>query len=1147
MGILQNIEDALSGATSHVTGGIRDWGNYIGKEASAGVNTIRNIGDFIGSHAPQPVKNYVQDQTNFIRQNGYANTVKTLDYASNLPVVGGTIAEPIASLFPGTQARQRSSKQASLVADYYKGNKNAETEQAVKDFQQNLVMGIAGGAPETGAAGAARKAELGGALGLDAKEMAAKAEPFVSNVSKTLPETIGKNPSAVKENAPFVETNPSAIDTARGLVTNGTNKKGVNGLVESVKDSFQGWVNSTKSDTLGFEAQKIKKQFSPLDDYAKDVHSPNAHKDQQFIRFQFNKPVDATESQMFQGLRDYFDAKHNQLNAAGIPVAYQENYLKQLWSDTTPELTEKVNRALSLHPGLTREKVITDYVEGIKAGLTPRYTNLSDIATAYERESNRAIADTKFFREGIEKGLFQPKPFEGSDALYHFPGQTLRYEKNGKVVEHTGMLYAPKEFAEPINNYMAQPKILNEWADTSSELKNIVLSGGFPGTSWNFHGFTTLGRDALTAGNPLKMVRNVATDFLAMTYNPLNKKFMAENLDRITELLHAGMTLSTEAPAIAEGASKKGLVANIYDTGKGVMEDPLFKGFIPATKSRFAIEAMDNFMKRGLGREEASKIAAESANTIFGGNNLAELGANKDAQNVLRSIFLAPDTYRSLGKTGVNSVRSLLNPRNPKYWAYRSIALNTAAIYTVMNLVNKQTSGHYMYQNAPGHTFEIEAGTTAEGKTRYIRPLAQALDFVKLPIDVITSIKNGDLNQVGRIVSNRLTPALSQMIQLAYNVNPFGQPITESNDTIPQKLLKYGANIVAGVTPQAVGAAVRYATGQTTPEEAIAQAIELPVRYGSKSSSFFNSRDKALQGLSDKDAKVVELLTMSNKDAAGDPIKVQGSQAVAANFMLNRPDVFKAMQQIAQEDSGAFDPVYSNSLSKEQRQLVLSARSGNQSDRSLLEKQKWYPSFKSAEEKYYAELPQSKATTTAQGTPVIKYPEPSPEIQPLLDRYNATAPNSKNRELLTINNPGLAQYLQQVAQYQIGQRQALSLPPSQSQIKTAGFNAGVPTTTLAAPGTTTDGGVYIPPASTGSSGSTSGKLPSFGKVATIKKGRKGRVAKIYHPKSTKRVGSGARGKGSGKLIAPRGRKVSKATIRLAAGSPKKLSTRKIRI
>lgn len=797
-------------------------------------------------------------------------------------------------------------------------------------------------------------------------------------------------------------------------------------LPDTDASAFQNYVNSTKHDTLTAEALRVQGQFSDLPEIAKRIEGVDTPSSGQISRFQANTPATPEEAQGFVRLRQFFDQKYNQLQKAGVDVGYLENYLNQVWKGSKAEINDIADKFISLHPGFTKERIIADYQTGIQAGLVPKTTNISELAGLYEKQTNRAIADSTYFNELKSRGLIQPTPQQGWTEVSNLPSNRAYFERDGRIVDYNGPLYAPDALAKVLNNHFQAPnEILQSAASVASGVKNTVLSGGIPGTAWNMHGITTTGRDILTSANPVDAVKTAIVDIANMSYNGLNKKFVADNLDRIIALQHEGMTLGTESPRFWSEDQLKPTsgLGKAKDAVFNAFEKPLFEGFLPATKSRAAIEMVDSMIKAGTPEKEALNYAAHWANSIFGGNNLAELGTDKNFMNVMRTFFLAPDTYISLAKTGRGVAQAIFTPGSKEYSAYRSVAYNTAGAYMLMNLANKATSGHYLWQNDPGHTFEVQIGFDENGRPRYLRPLGQGLDFVKLPIDALSAVTSGDLTQLSRIAQNRLNPIIAQAVQVMSNTNPFGQKIVNKDDSAVTKLGKYGANAVAGFVPQAAASAIRLAAGQSTPEETVANALELPVRYGRGAST---KADVAyINGLKQQGMSGAEInANLKNSQ--------QGQAAITALNKGNSDAHQALLDRLKAGDTSALD-----GLTRTQQNSLIDAVVKENQTSSLSPLQKQIFNLSNADkvkllqtnpnlsndinaaiqattsgQSAYSSVPQGQvAGAGIVGTAQAASPTSATGLLAQIQQYQSLAGNTAAQKLYAASNPALAAYL----------------------------------------------------------------------------------------------------------------------------------------
>ena len=149
-------------------------------------------------------------------------------------------------------------------------------------------------------------------------------------------------------------------------------------------------------------------------------------------------------------------------------------------------------------------------------------------------------------------------------------------------------------------------------------------------------------------------------------------------------------------------------------------EKPLFDKMIPALKLEKYQDVKAGYIKGGMSEAKAGKEAAKFVNNLFGGFNWDQLGRSQDFKNVQRVFILAPDWLQTNIRLGGNMVKSLTTDiNNPAMSAYRKFSATAIGTYVLMNAINKMQSGHFMFENDPGHTFEIDTGTyTPEGRKK---------------------------------------------------------------------------------------------------------------------------------------------------------------------------------------------------------------------------------------------------------------------------------------------------------------------------------------------------------------------------------------------------------------------------------------------
>jgi hypothetical protein len=588
---------------------------------------------------------------------------------------------------------------------------------------------------------------------------------------------------------------------------------------------FSNWVNSRKA--IGAEKQIVKNQFADL-------------KPQGMEPF-FNIQEGKTEGRLGD-VRKYLDTKYQQASKAGFEFPYQENYLTQIWNNTPEEIAQAFGKRVTNRPGFTMEKAIEDYKTGIEAGLKPKYDNLPDLLAHYEGAVNKAVADRTFINSLQKNSLLAPTEGAPKDWKTLNPDKFPRIKYNlsqGQETLQQGPFKAPKEIADKINNYLFNPKTdgnafqrgLSTVADYSSRVKNVALSFGIPGTAINAHGLNILARHTLagTGGNPLTRFAKGATSLV------FNKGLGKEALPDVAEAIKAGLTIGVEDHNVLTETPT--LRNKFGQTWNDLFEKPLFDRMIPNLKlSSYKALAKDFSSK--MEPEAAKREAAKLVNNVYGGINWEQMGRNKDIQNFMRAVVLAPDWAESNVKLGGNILKSAVKggPVNARYKTMMATILGS---YVTANIANKLSSGHYMWENDSGHTFEVESGYTGDGQKRYVRPFGTAVDFARIPYDIALSLSKGDLTGPERALRNRASIPAGVAIGALTDTDYRGKPIGyKGKDQYGNDMpLGQRAGSIAGEAAQLVGfpafakQAIDTGTGKQGVEQGLTQGFELPFRY----------------------------------------------------------------------------------------------------------------------------------------------------------------------------------------------------------------------------------------------------------------------------------------------------------------------------
>lgn len=653
--------------------------------------------------------------------------------------------------------------------------------------------------------------------------------------------------------------------------------------IGSIKQAFADWVNARRATRV--EGYIKSKDFQDLD--AEGLNG--------IFKFQ------AGETQGLYGkVKEFFDTKYNELRDAGLNFNYKENYLPQLWNNTSEEIAAVFGRRLGLKPSFAMNSIIKDYETGIAAGLTPKFQNISQLAGWYEGRANRALADLGFFKTLGNEGVLLPKgkaPF-GWTTLDPDRFPKIQVTKGQK--EYSGTFAAPKPIADMVNNYLRDPQFetLTKIANFVSAAKNRTLSFGIPFTAINMHGINILARHTLfgTGSNPIGRLLT-AGKYL------FNQKSASNYLDKILttapKAMRKGLTVGVEDfQGIFENPETTGMFSKLGKTWNTAFEKPLFDKMIPALKIS-SWQNLANDLAKKMPRDVAEKEAAKIVNNVYGGINWEAMGRNRDLQNLFRSVILAPDWAETTLRLGGNLAKSLVTG-GPIAGRYRTMVTTLVGSYITANISNKLSSGHYMYENDPGHTFEIEVGYTNDGQKRYLRPYGTAADFVRLPYDTILSLAKGDPSPIVKTFTNRLSVPLAALGHVIFNVDYRGNPIygkTKYGQDMPflSSAANLGGEAISGLGfPAFAKQALQTGSGQQGLEQGLLQGFELPVRY---SGGAYSNSQKTAKGVAQAGGASGEDLYKINKAMQGITLSKNQEALLQQEGIGILPDILQLKDQ----------------------------------------------------------------------------------------------------------------------------------------------------------------------------------------------------------------------------------------------------------
>ena len=538
-------------------------------------------------------------------------------------------------------------------------------------------------------------------------------------------------------------------------------------------------------------------------------------------------------------LRQHYELERQRAIDAGIDVGYLDNYLNHVWDNSM----EEIIKARGLGKNLPRGRKIPTYNEGIKAGLTPKYTNPSQLAAHYTRAVDLAIANKQFVDDMVSSGKLLTRSQAQKAGAYNwkavdapfFPKAQTRVDANKTVVED---YVAPPELARSLNNMFEDKTgnvILNAAANLSKKVQDVSLSGGLPFTPLNAFSFANAIKD-LQSGRivaPLKaLVVSTLGDKPAKNYFEQNSKYTkmmaSEGIPSYSNMDFRN--------AYKKATTNKGFVSTaktvLGEKWDKMISEPTFKRFIPMLRVEFYKDTYEGLIKNGIKASEAQKVAANATKNFYG---IADsFTRSKNADDALSAVFFAPRFREAM----VNFWGKNLSAVRPKNWTNKEYRANqkyiagTILTYGLMSALNKELTGHYPWQNKPGKelSLEIPIGKDEKGNERsWFIPLSPSIGTVpRRVIEAAGELAGGDIAGAASKAGTFFSQPVSVGNQLLTNRTFYGGPIYDKDDSALGKVGKLAGYGFEQVSHPYIGEPLAVAQDRKKPITAALNALELP-------------------------------------------------------------------------------------------------------------------------------------------------------------------------------------------------------------------------------------------------------------------------------------------------------------------------------
>lgn len=685
-----------------------------------------------------------------------------------------------------------------------------------------------------------------------------------SQPESKLPPLKSDNQNEVEVTTAFIKELDETPDNAFvGAVRSFLNP--LSNLSESTQQTIKNWRNQT------LEAnQKANQVFDTFEQQFKGIEGEEGL-----------KYFDAVESGNAslpgaQQLRQHLDIERQRALDAGLSVGYVDNYLNHVWDNNVGEIL----KAKGISKNLPRGRVIPTYKEGINLGLTPKFTNPSQLAAHYTRSVDMAIANKQFADELIGSGKLLTRSqaqkagefgWKSIDAPF-FPKATTRMGRDSFIVED---YVAPPKVAETLNNIFedkAGNVILNAAANLSKKVQDISLSGGVPYTPLNAFSFANALKE-IQAGRFKSPVKAFVLSTLG---DGQAKNYFQDNAEYVQKMARQGVPSynNLDYRSAYQKTTKNRGFADTVKTLLGekwdqAISEPTFKRFIPMLQTEFYKDTYEGMLKSGLDASQAEKRAAEATKNFYG--IVDSFTRSKNNEDVLSAVFFAPRFREAMINFWDKNARAL-NPKNlgkQEYRANQKYIIGSILTYGLMSALNKELTGHYPWENKPGKelALEIPIGENKKGNERsWFIPLNPSIGTVPRRVfEAGGELLGGDVAGAASKAGTFFSQPVSVGNQLLTNRTFYGGPIYQKDDPALGKIAKLAGYGAEQLTHPYIGEPLAVAQDRKKPITAILNALELP---------FYESASTKIKAKEEPKSLIAEVSASGNIPNNQNDIKV---------------------------------------------------------------------------------------------------------------------------------------------------------------------------------------------------------------------------------------------------------------------------------
>lgn len=727
-------------------------------------------------------------------------------------------------------------------------------------------------------------------------------------------------------------------------------------------------------------------------------------------------------------LRKEFDSLYSEANRGGLNVDYLKDYITHIWKEPQ-EVVEQVLKSAGQKFRFAKERMIPTYEEGIKAGLTPKYTNPTQIIAEYTQRLNQTKVNLEFIKDLKKAGFLFDKTAPGLSPVVA-PGFSKTY-------------FAPTRISGIINRVFAIPdegilgKALEVGRKVSGTLQDITLSGGMPKSALNAFGIAQLTKEFL-AGRIVSPIMAFARSFSGQAADD----FFKANIDTIKKMQARNVPISTTLDInhlVDRGFIKNSFGTSVSEAWNKTINDPTFRRFMPMLQVNLFKDIEKTALNSGKSVNEAADIASKAVQNFYGltGTGIQAL-RSKLTQDFVGTVFFAPKFRESMVNFWLNEIKMLKNPLALENRTNIRFAVGAVLTYLGMNYLNKQLTGKDMADNPPGTEDKLLI-PMSDGTTLGIPFLSSIATVPRALYREGRMLLRGDVTKaIADAGRSYLSIALKPLFEVGANEDYFGRQIVKDNEDVGTRYKKIGQYLAVQYLGHPYLRELLDVRSQDDPAyQRILRGLEAPFRFYASdkldSRYYYANRDEILKGLNDKDRAIFNKLH-SEKTVDEDGLPVYNTRSEMANALdrLTNPQVLRAEAQIAlltaQQTNQQINPFYL--LNPKQQEVVLMLKTFYPGDTTKSQITKanieWLQPYWTARDAYVADL-KSKGIIK-ESSSFEQRPTANAALQAKLDFYQTLPSGTGARTRFLRANPEVLQFFQDSRNYTNLQRADLGLP-----------------------------------------------------------------------------------------------------------------------